>query len=66
MTKETYDLIVNFPVELMSTTNYKADRTVLKRGDSFIAMFKKTIGENDHSFIDQNGHPHNYEGCKIR
>lgn len=63
MTKDLYNRIKVFPIEMVSLTRYEADKTNLNKGDLFIGVSKKSIGAYDHSIIDHNGHPHYYEWC---
>lgn len=55
----------HFPMEMVSLTEYESEHTKLCIGDTFMAVRKQTLGRNDHSIIDQFGHPHYYLNCVI-
>lgn len=63
MTKEQYDKMLNFPIEMVTLIPYTSKSGHLKAGATFIGVKKETIGEKDYSIIDSNGHPHYYDGC---
>ena len=65
MTKQEYDSIEAFPIEMVSTVRYKSEKLKLKKGDTFIAVEKRTLGQDDFSFIDSYGSPHYFTGCEI-
>lgn len=65
MTKEEYDKLDTFPVDMVTLVPYRAEKTKLRRGGYFIGVKKEKIGESDFSIIDANGHPHYYDGCDL-
>lgn len=65
MTKTEYDNLKTFPIEMVSLVRYDAGNVSLKRGDSFLAVRKQTLGTDDYSVIDDSGHPHHFTGCDL-
>jgi hypothetical protein len=63
MTKNTYYNITKFPIEMVTIVPYQSDNTKLRRGGLFKGIRKETLGKDDFSIIDENGHPHHYTGC---
>lgn len=70
MTKQEYDSLNKFPVDLVSTTRYEAKTNGqttfrLRKGDVFIGIRKETFGKDDYSIIDELGHMHHYSCCDV-
>ncbi len=66
MTKLEYDELKEFPAEIVTMKPYYVNNEmIMRRGDTFTAIRKETLGKNDYSVIDSNGHPHYYEYCDV-
>ena len=67
MTKNQYDNLNTFPVQLVTITPYYLNnRMYLKMGEDFTGIRKETLGKDDYSIIDSNGHPHYYDNCELK
>jgi len=66
MTKEEYDNLQGFPLSFITHVNYKVNQdTILFKGETFTGVEKKTLGIDDYSIIDKEGHPHYYNTCDL-
>jgi len=70
MTKQEFEELSNFPVEMVTNTPYEAKSsnvTVLKleKGETFVAYGKRTVGKDDYSIVDQFGHLHYFDSCDL-
>jgi len=70
MTKQEFDELADFPVEMVTNTPYEAKSSnvtvlKLKRGETFMAHGKRTVGKDDYSIVDQFGHLHHFDSCDL-
>lgn len=65
MTKDEFDALTKFPKSFVSICRYEANGVKLKRGHIFVGVGKTTLGKDDHSILDQYGHPHHISGCNL-